>query len=280
MSRIAPTHLSRLLTGWASAADAPLPRLLADSLRELAERGDVLAGTLLPSQRALAAALGVSRSTVTAAFELLEAEGRLESLRGSGSRLRSSGSVGMPAGEGRLASFGAPLAPLDLSSGALDALPDIVAAAQAAAGDLERTLSGDGYHPYGLPALREGIARSCTEAGLPTGPEHILVTAGSQQALWLIAQGLVEPGDTVLVEDPTYRGALEALRSRGARLVPLAADLHSDAIRTAVNRLAGHVRPRLVYLQPALHNPTGRTMSSSVRGAWAEVLAAHGLYAV
>ncbi|MCX4677187.1 PLP-dependent aminotransferase family protein [Streptomyces sp. NBC_01433] len=281
MDRIPPTRLSRLLTGWSEGGTGAMPRLLADALRELAQRGDVAPGTVLPSQRALAAALGVSRSTVTAAYGMLEAEGRLESRHGSGSRLRRSGVVGEPASEGRLASFGARESGIDLSSGALDGLPAVAAAVGAlTAGDLTTALAGDGYLPYGLPELREAIAEYHRSAGLPTSPEQILVTAGSQQAVWLITQGLVEPGDTVVVEDPTYRGALEALRSRGARLVPLpAASSHGDG-PAALDRLAGHIRPRLVYLQPSVHNPTGRGMDEHTRLRWAAALAEHGVYAV
>ncbi|MEE1739324.1 PLP-dependent aminotransferase family protein [Streptomyces sp. BE147] len=281
MDRIPPTRLSRLLTGWSKGGTGALPRLLADALRELAQRGDIAPGTVLPSQRALAAAIGVSRSTVTAAYGMLEAEGRLESRHGSGSRLRASGAVGEPATEGRLASFGTRDSGIDLSSGALDGLPAVAAAVGAlSARDLGPALAGDGYLPYGLPELREAIAGYHRSAGLPTSPDQILVTAGSQQAVWLITQGLVEPGDTVVVEDPTYRGALEALRSRGARLVPLpAASPHGDG-PAALARLAGRVRPRLVYLQPSVHNPTGRGMDEDTRLRWAAALAEHGVYTV
>ncbi|MGW1432124.1 aminotransferase-like domain-containing protein [Streptomyces sp. NPDC002431] len=279
MERIPPTRLSRLLTEWSKDGTGALPALLAAALSELAERGDVAPGTVLPSQRALAAALGVSRSTVTAAYGLLEAGGQLESRRGSGSRLRGSGAVGRPVTEGRLASFGTRDGVIDLSSGALDGLPSVAAAADAlSAADLTTALTGDGYLPYGLPELREAIAGYHRSAGLPTSADQILVTAGSQQAVWLITQGLVEPGDTVVVEDPTYRGALEALRARGARLVPLPADGPHGA--AALARLTGHVRPRLVYLQPSLHNPTGHAAAEAARRAWAAVLTDQGLYTV
>ncbi|MFI9627938.1 PLP-dependent aminotransferase family protein [Streptomyces sp. NPDC052042] len=281
MDRIPPTRLSRLLTGWSKGGEGALPQLLSEALRELAQRGDVAPGTVLPSQRALAAALGVGRSTVTAAYGLLEAGGWLESRQGSGSRLRGSGGVGEPATEGRLASFGTRDGGIDLSSGALDGLSAVAAAVGSlTARDLTAVLADDGYLPYGLPELREAIARYHCAAGLPTSPEQVLVTAGSQQAVWLITQGLVEPGDTVIVEDPTYRGALEALRARGARLVPLPADASHGEDAAALARLAGHIRPRLVYLQPSVHNPTGRRMGEHTRRAWAAVLAEQGLYVV
>ncbi|MEU8759232.1 PLP-dependent aminotransferase family protein [Streptomyces sp. NPDC048659] len=293
MARIPSTRLSRLLTGWASEGPGPLPRRLADALRELAERGDVPAGTVLPSQRELATVLGVSRSTVTAAYGLLEDEGRLESVRGSGSRLRGAGVLDRHPMEGRLASFDARAGTAsgltaDLSSGALPGLGDVAAAVGAlTARDMAPLLGADGYHPYGLPELREGVAAYYRAAGVPTDAEEILVTAGSQQAVWLVAQALVDPGDTVVVEDPTYRGALEALRARGARLVPVGGDGRDGGIggiggigAAGLRRLCGPVRPRLVYLQPTAHNPTGRSLDEAARREWRAVLGELGLFTV
>ncbi|MCB8904523.1 MULTISPECIES: PLP-dependent aminotransferase family protein [unclassified Streptomyces] len=291
MARIASTRLSRLLTGWSSEGPGPLPRRLADALRELAARGDVAGGTVLPSQRELALVLGVSRSTVTAAYGLLESEGRLESVRGSGSRLRGSGTVDGYVTEGRLMSFdarsrtAASAGGADLSSGALPGLGAVGEAVGAlTCGDLGALLGADGYHPYGIPALREGIAAYYRAAGVPTEAGQILVTSGSQQAVWLVAQALVEPGDTVVVENPTYRGALEALRARGARLVPVGGDGPDGggdgADAAALRRLCAHVRPRLVYLQPTAHNPTGRSLDGAARREWQRVLAEQELFAV
>ncbi len=288
MARIASTRLSRLLTGWSSEGAGPLPRRLADALRELAERGDVPGGSVLPSQRELALVLGVSRSTVTAAYGLLEGEGWLESVRGSGSRLRGSGALDRYVAEGRLVSFNARSGgsgTADLSSGALPGLGAVGEAVGALThGDLGALLGDDGYHPYGIPALREGIAAYYRAAGVATEAEQILVTSGSQQAVWLVAQALVDPGDTVVVENPTYRGALEALRARGARLVPVGGDEPDGGAGgsgpTELRRLCTHGRPRLVYLQPTVHNPTGRTLGGAARREWQRVLVDQGLFTV
>ncbi|WP_199863578.1 MULTISPECIES: PLP-dependent aminotransferase family protein [unclassified Streptomyces] len=288
MARIASTRLSRLLTGWSSEGPGPLPRRLADALRELAGRGDVAGGSILPSQRELALVLGVSRSTVTAAYGLLESEGWLESVRGSGSRLRGSGALDGYVTEGRLVSFDARSragGTADLSSGALPGLGAVGEAVGALSGeDLGSLLGDDGYHPYGIPALREGIAAYYRAAGVPTEAAQILVTSGSQQAVWLVAQALVEPGDTVVVENPTYRGALEALRARGARLVPVGGDGPgggpAGADPAALRRLCAHGRPRLVYLQPTVHNPTGRSLDGAARREWQRVLTDLELFTV
>ncbi|MFF0426473.1 PLP-dependent aminotransferase family protein [Streptomyces sp. NPDC004520] len=288
MARIASTRLSRLLTGWSSEGAGPLPRRLADALRELAERGDVPGGSALPSQRELAVVLGVSRSTVTAAYGLLEGEGWLESVRGSGSRLRGSSALDRYVAEGRLVSFNARSGgpgTADLSSGALPGLGAVGEAVGALTHeDLGTLLGDDGYHPYGIPALREGIAAYYRAAGVATEAEQILVTSGSQQAVWLVAQALVDPGDTVVVENPTYRGALEALRARGARLVPVGGDGPDGGAGGSgpaeLRRLCAHGRPRLVYLQPTVHNPTGRTLGGAARREWRRVLAERELFTV
>jgi hypothetical protein len=73
-----------------------------------------------------------------------------------------------------------------------------------------------GYYPVGHPALRRAIADRYTGRGIRTGPKHILVTTGAQQALSLLARALLARGDRVLVEGPTYPGALEALREQAA----------------------------------------------------------------
>ncbi|MCZ0978827.1 aminotransferase class I/II-fold pyridoxal phosphate-dependent enzyme [Streptomyces diastatochromogenes] len=215
----------------------------------------------------------MSRSTVTAAYGLLEGEGWLESVRGSGSRLRGSSALDRYVAEGRLVSFNArPEGPgtADLSSGALPGLGAVGEAVGALTqDDLGGLLGDDGYHPYGIPALREGIAAYYRAAGVATEAEQILVTSGSQQAVWLVAQALVDPGDTVVVENPTYRGALEALRARGARLVPVGGDGpdggEDGSGPAELRRLRAHGRPRLVYLQPTVHNPTGRTLGGAAR---------------
>ncbi|SFC43149.1 PLP-dependent aminotransferase family protein [Streptomyces aidingensis] len=129
----------------------------------------------------------------------------------------------------------------------------------------------------GDPALRTAVAARLAAGGLPTGPEELLVTAGSQQALTLIATALLEPGDAVLVENPTYLAALQCFGFAGARVVPVPTDDHGidpDALAEAVAR----ERPKLLYLVPTFQNPTGRTLPSGRRRAVADIAQRHGLW--
>lgn len=126
----------------------------------------------------------------------------------------------------------------------------------------------------GEPELRDQAARRLSKH-LPTSPDQIQITSGSQEGIYLAAQALVDPGDTVLVEEPTYLAAVQAFRMGGARLVSVPAD-DEGVIPAELERLIVEHDPKLVYLIPTFQNPTGRTMSLERRQAVAEILIAHG----
>ncbi|MFF5102179.1 PLP-dependent aminotransferase family protein [Streptomyces sp. NPDC000134] len=131
----------------------------------------------------------------------------------------------------------------------------------------------------GEPALRAALAARTTARGLPTGPDDLLVTTGSQQALSLLATALLEPGDTVLVEDPCYLAALQVFGFAGARVLPVPGDAHGldpEALEDLITR----ERPKLLYTVPTFQNPTGRTMPAERRAAVAEAAARHGLWII
>jgi DNA-binding transcriptional MocR family regulator len=133
--------------------------------------------------------------------------------------------------------------------------------------------------PEGLRVLRERIAERLTSTGLPTVSDEILVTTGSQQALTLLATVLLDPGATILVEDPTYLSALQSFLLLGARAVAVDSDAHGvlpDALEEALRR----ERPVAVYLVPTFANPTGRTLDASRRAQIAELVARHGVWLI
>lgn len=131
----------------------------------------------------------------------------------------------------------------------------------------------------GDPELRRRIADRLTVRGLPTAPDELLITSGSQQALTLIAQVFIEPGDVVLVEDPSYLAALQAFQLSGARLVPVPCD-DDGLLPDEVERLVGEHRPKLLYTVPTFHNPTSRTLTAERRVALADVMERTGLWTV
>ncbi|MEU6995670.1 PLP-dependent aminotransferase family protein [Streptomyces sp. NPDC046465] len=131
----------------------------------------------------------------------------------------------------------------------------------------------------GEPALRAAIAGRTAVRGLPTGADDVLVTTGSQQALSLLATALIEPGDTVLVENPCYLAALQAFAFAGARVVPVPCDA-SGIDPAALDGLVALHRPKLLYTVPTFQNPTGRTLPAERRAALARVAERRGLWIV
>ncbi|MFF3910797.1 PLP-dependent aminotransferase family protein [Streptomyces sp. NPDC001848] len=131
----------------------------------------------------------------------------------------------------------------------------------------------------GEPALRAALADRTTARGLATGPDDLLVTTGSQQALSLLATALLEPGDTVLVENPCYLAALQSFGFAGARVVAVPGD--EDGLDpAALVELVRRERPKLLYTVPTFQNPTGRTFPADRRAAIAGAAVRHGLWIV
>ncbi len=116
-----------------------------------------------------------------------------------------------------------------------------------------------GYYP-----LRDTLGRILTAQGIPTHAEQLLITNGSQHAISLIVQSLLEPGDTVIVEQPTYAEALGLLRLHRINIVTIPSDRHGMLVDQLPALLEKH-RPKLIYTIPNFHNPTGRCMSEARR---------------
>lgn len=287
---LSPTALARLLGQWHLGA-GPAYRELADVVRLLILDGRIPLGTALPSERALSATLTVSRTTVTAAYSSLRDQGFLSSGQGTRGRTCLPRSSGQAPGMEAAASAGLSGAPglavpdgvIDLAYASLPASGEVVHRAFAAAlTELPALLPGFGYDALGLPALREAIAGRYTAVGVPTTPDQILVTSGAQHALNIVLRAMAGRNDKVLVEQPTYPNALDAIRAAGCRMVPVAlppvpaAGWDMDATETALMQQ----RPKLAYMVPDFHNPTGRLMSDAQRRRLIRAAAASGTVVV
>lgn len=263
MNRISAARIARLIGGW-KTGQGTLPTQLAAAIDRLIEAHELPVGGTLPSERSLSIALATSRGTVVGAYCALRDAGLVDSRHGSGSRIAK---VGNRTGTTHTRLPGA--APMidgaiDMTSGALQPSTLLIdSLSSLRPSDLEHFVSGLGYDAAGLPALRCAIARYYTDLGLPTKAENILVTSGAQQAVWLIAGALIEPSDAVVVEDPTYRGSLEAFRRRNARLVPVSGS--GTGIDLSMLERILSLRPKLLYLFPVSHNPTGRSLDRQTR---------------
>ncbi len=273
--RIGARSFARLLGDWRPPDGRGLAAALADRVRLLVLDGRLPLQTRVPPERELAEALGVSRTTVAAAYDALRAAAVLHSRRGSGSWTRLPDD---PVGGAGVSPFSPQVGDglLDLAHAALPAPgPQLRRAAAAALPDLDAVLCGHGYDLLGLPALRAAVADRYTARGLPTTPDQVLITQGAQQAISLAIGALVGPGDRVVVEHPTYPNALDAIAHRGARAVPVPMGPHPDGTGTwDLDLLAATVRdaaPRLAYLIPEHQNPTGALLDGAGRHRLVEV---------
>jgi DNA-binding transcriptional MocR family regulator len=275
--------LAGLLGAW-TGADLVLYRSLALRLGALIRDGRLPPGTRLPSERKLAEALHVSRGTVLSAYAHARDEGLLETLRGSGTVVRAGSSFVSGPREAHIASalpadsvLRGPRSldgsQIDLRGaywfGSDDLDADLVGRVGRRVGDVA---GGHGYEVLGLPSLRAAIAAYLSSRDLPTVPEQVLVTTGAQQAIALTAQLHVGVGDEVLVEDPTFAGAVEALVAQQATIHTVPVGPHGVDL-VALDAAVRRWRPRLTYLLPTVHNPSGVTLPGPARHRLVELIA-------
>jgi DNA-binding transcriptional MocR family regulator len=242
---------------------------LASALESAVLRGMIAAGTRLPSERDLAQRLGISRSTVVAAYDRLKTEGRAHTQRGSGTYAGPPG----PLTRGSRFSPGHLVSILDNRDGlrqtvefTIAALPgsrELGPAGERLAKQLQKlSRETPGYLPLGLPALRSEIARGYTERGLPTTAAQIIVTSGAQQAIALVAQ--LFRGDRVAMEDPTNPASLDAFRAAGADIVAIGVDADGARVEDLEELPAARL-PAAVYVASTYNNPTGTVLSAARR---------------
>jgi 2-aminoadipate transaminase len=281
-----------LRNGWSELAldidrtsIVPIYRQIGERLREQILTGALPEGTRLPPERSFAASLAVNRSTVVHAYRDLVAAGLIEQRVGSGSRvaaLKPNHADRRPAvpwwvtlppwrmgqfptvlGElaaverGDRIAFVQGVPPADPSP-----LGDLSQSFARVGGNVNYVLTygdSEGYRP-----LRDAIAERMRRRGAKVDARDVLVLTGSTQGIALVAQSLAEPGDEIIVEAPTYPGALQVFHIHGLRAIPVAVDeggLRVDHVEAVLRTR----RPRFIYTMPSLHNPTGVTMNEDRR---------------
>lgn len=170
---------------------------------------------------------------------------------------------------------------VDLVNAAPAAAPELREAYLDAVDELPRFMPQHGYHPGGLTTLRATIAGHYTSRGRPTTADQILVTGGAGDATEVVFEALVEAGDRVLVEHPTYPGAVESVQAAGGRPVPVPIDATDpDAFVAEADRAARQSAPTVAYLMPDFSNPSGARATPDGRRRLAATLARHGVVTV
>ncbi len=240
------------------------------------------AATRLPPERTLARQLGLNRSTVATAYLELQARGLVDRRQGSGTYVRGD-LWGMTPDWPRYLERAAfrPMAPLARKIAQTRQRGDILDFSEADIGPdlwpqdgLHRLLADVdlgavlGYgQQLGLPRLREAV---CLEMkrhlGADIDPKSVMITAGAQQALYLLARGLLHPGDAIAIEKPSFYYSQALFQSCGVRLLPIAMD-RDGILPDALDELVRRHRPSMVWLNPTYHNPTAATLSLERRRA-------------
>ncbi len=256
-----------------------LYRQIAEQIKTQIGNGRLPANTRLPTVRQLAQELGVTRLTIQNAYGELQADGWIEATVGRGTFV--SPAVQPMSLQPTIGQF---LTPDSALSDMLE-ISQIIGVRSMAMAHPDPTLyPTDEFYDYlnrlrpianqlfsygpiqGDAELRVEVAKLVQETGITAVPEQILITAGTMQAISLVTQTLAQPGDLVLVDQPTFLGTLniikaQHLRSQAIPLQPDGPDL--EALAQAMREK----RPRFFYTMPSFHNPTGYSASPEKRAA-------------
>lgn len=256
--------LIRHLGVWRSAGAGAAYRQLAAAVRLLILDGRLPLAARLPGEREVAQALGLSRTTVSAAYGRLRDDGFLVGGQGEAARtsLPSGPAPHQPQPDG---SPGPGM--IDLTAAVLPADPNVHAAYVRALERLPANLPGHGYEPAGLEELRESVAQGYRRRGLPTSPGQILITHGAHNGLVHLLRLTVRPGAPVVFDHPTYPQAIDAILAAGGRPTPVA--LPNDGedgwdVDGLVSACRSSGAP-MAYLVLDHNNPTGQMMRAPDR---------------
>lgn len=260
-------------------ADISLSKQIYLSIIDHIRSGLLEEGTQLPSVRDLSKQLGVSLMTTVKAYQKLEEEGFVTSIQGKGTFINAeykesvrdahTGSLDWQLSvqdylpRSQVAQFHHVPEKINLSSSIIDPglLPN-----QYLEREVNRIFSENPKimsqygEVQGDAALRTEMCNYLQKIDVPTTPENILVTNGSQQGIDLIARTFIGPGDVVIMEAPTYPGAIDVFRGRGALILTVPVD--EEGMRVDIlQSLCDKYKPKIIYTIPTFHNPTGVVMS-------------------
>lgn len=272
----------------------PLVRTIMANIQDRIASRALVPGARLPSVRKLAETAGVSKSTVVEAYERLSAEGAIVSRRGSGffvaggTRPLSLKAIG-PRLDRSIDPIWLTLQSLQASDDILkpgsgwlpaDWMPD--ASIQRALRQIAREPARQRIQydqPLGFTPLRQHLARRLGDRGVGAEPDQVLIVDSGTQALDLLLRFLLEPGDTVLVDDPCYYNFHALLRAHRANVVGVPFGENGPDLKAFADALATH-KPRLYLTNSALHNPTGASVAAATAHRVLKLAEAHDVIIV
>ena len=241
------------ISGLDPTSDTPIYRQLYAQIKGLIHSGSLEDGVRLPATREMAGALGLNRTTVSSAYDLLEADGLIKGHVGRGSFVNS------PARNPAVISFSS-----SRPSELLFPLEAFRCTCQEVIGNDDAQTILQLGSPAGYAPLRRYLMDNAREEGTARETDDILITSGCQQAYDLLQRTLVGPGEAVVVEDPSIPGLKQAVLRAGARLIGVPVGPGGmDLDRLA--RVLATEPVRMLVVTPNFHNPTGATLSMAAR---------------
>ncbi|MBC8165757.1 MAG: PLP-dependent aminotransferase family protein [Bryobacteraceae bacterium] len=253
------------------SSQVPLYRQLHEHISGLIRVGNLAHGSRLPATRELASQFGLNRTTVSAAYALLENDGLIRGHVGRGSFVHYDGPLQAPSSADQTITFASsrpaaedfPMADFQRCCTEVIAGPEAGAILQLGS-------------PAGYPPLRRFLIDQATFEGCFADGDDLVVTNGCQQAMDLLQRVLAPAGSTVIVEDPVYHGLRNVFERAGARLTGL--PMCDDGIDLErLERVLTNERPRLLVLTPNFQNPTGATLSLDARLAIVQMVQDSGV---
>ena len=284
----------------------PLYIQLRDQIRALVHGGDLRPGERIPASRELATQLGVHRTTVANAYAELESEGLINGHVGRGTFIRNDHGIRKISALPPPTSAGGNLRweSLFADERGDEILTRLMQAAPSGAVSFVMARPATEFFPVeelrkcsnavwrregteilqfgasdGYPPLKQALVRMLRSEGYEAGDENLMITDGCQQALDLVCKAFLRPGDTVLLENPTYPGALAVFTGARARILGVPVNTDSGPGTTpgvdvsAIEAVLMQNRVKMMVLTPDFHNPTGATLPVAERRRLLEIAA-------
>ena len=271
-------------------SNSPLYRQLYLKIKDLIESNRLVTGDRLPATRELAGQLGLNRTTVSAAYELLESEGLITGHVGRGSFVAGPASKRAhvnwpdllePTIPSPAAPAATPLASFSSSrpSELLFPLDEFRATCEEVIHSREAQTILQLGSPSGYPPLRRYLLQASRAEGILRDSDDILITSGCQQTVDLIQRTLARNGETIVLEDPVYLGVKHAFERGGARMIGVPVG-ESGIDLEALERVVAREHPRLLLVTPNFQNPTGATLPLATRKALLGIAQAAGMIVI